>query len=508
MKLKRLLSLMLVFVMLAAMAVLSGCTSEEDVEGNEETSKEVVALNMYIITDDETDPVEANKVQMMINRELLPVEKTLLKINYIKESEYWDIVEKKLEDTRENDSGNVFVKGLKGKTFNQIVDFIFDDKTTDFELDGEQIDIFIVNDYDKYVDLAKEGYMSAFSLGSLDQMIYPTFITSATVNGILYGVPTNTMLEEGEFTYFVVNKTLLDKYGFKPKDAMVVSSKPFKDFLKAVKDGEPGVWPMSSGVNLQGAEIYEDAFITVGSLSTVGSNCNAAYKESMYTEHLLAIDEFKKSGYIPAEGTNLDGANFAIKVEKSTEFITADEERQWTDENGNEYIRLLYDIPRASAKDLFKSAMCVSSTSPNTERAMEIVTLFQSDAELANLLQYGIEGEHYTYDAAKGFTSKGVGYSMNNLYTGNTFIKYNEDPDYIAKSIERNHTKAPSSLLGFDPEFESGSKTAEYECVKALLQKATERINAGDDLNEVISLVGYELEVMGHGYNVTSWYFR
>ena len=100
------------------------------------STRKITALNMYIITEDTTTKEAANKVQMEINRILLPEYKTMLKINYITQDEYWDTVEEMLEKTDpENfvdakgkyvgDLSNAEVVGTQNLSFNNLIDNSF-----------------------------------------------------------------------------------------------------------------------------------------------------------------------------------------------------------------------------------------------------------------------------------------------------------------------------------------------------------------------------------------------
>ena len=64
---------------------------------------------------------------------------------------------------------------------------------------------------------------------------------------------------------------------------------------------------------------------------------------------------------------------------------------------------------------------------------MEIIAYLSTNAEFRNLLQYGIEGENYTFHTTKDAAGKEHvyvretetnKYKMNLAYTGNMFIAY------------------------------------------------------------------------------------
>ena len=517
MKMAKILSTLLAVIMVASTLLMSGCntTNSDEDAANSTSTRTVTALNMYILTEDSTTQEAANKVQMEINRVLLPEYKTMLKINYLKADEYWDAVESMLEETDPenfiNEKGvfigdleNAQVVGTEKLGFNSLIDFIFDEETTDLELTKPQIDIFVVNDYDKYYELANDEKLAplnsylAYDSDVLNTYIYPTILSAAKVGKETYGVPTNAPVVGGEYTYFVFNKDLLDKYGYTVKDLRVYSAPKFGEYLGKIKAGEGGIWPVSGPVHVSGAEYYEDSFVSISSqFNWIASGCNPSFMEAAHMNNLKAIQNYKNLGYYPE--TEIPGAKYAVKIEKSEELIL---EKEW-EENGTTYVRYLYDIPRVSVYDAFTSAMCVSATSPVPDRAMEIITLFNTNEELANLLQYGIEGEHYVINALNGdLTPLTDEYSMDNLVTGNTYIKYfpENNDNYMEESKLNNLSKAPSAFLGFNPDFSSDSELSQYECVKAVLKSAQAAVDAGADVEETRKIVSNELVALGYAY--------
>ncbi len=564
MKAKRLLAGLLAALTVASAAFLTGCSggNSEENAANTTSTRKIVTLNMYVITGDETDPETAKQVQMQINRTLLPEFKTMLKINYITEDEYWntiDKVTKQVEYYKENgellveeelpeedaaeenaegtevaeepeDNRIVFedelpaeeeesaeepveeeaveeevlesdgaIAGTSNLTFNELIDFIFD--SDDITLTKPQLDIFIVNDYDRYTELVADEKLAAmdeylkYDSSVLTKYIYPTFLSAAKVGKSTYGIPTNHALE-GDFTYFVYNKDLLDKYGYKVSD--LTNYAGLSEYLALIKANEPGVWPVSGTCDISGAEVYDNSFLAIGKqLNALGNSVLPVFMETNYVNHLRAVESYKKNGYFPAQP--LENAKYAIEIVKSTELL----QHEWN-ENGTNYAAYLYDLKRVDADEAFTGAMCISSLSTNKDRAMEIITLFNTNPELANLLQYGIEGENYYYDAdTESVTMLNDSYTMNTMYTGNTYIKYplagNED--YLAKAVATNINTAPSAFLGFAPKFDTIEDKSTYEAVVTICSAAKKAIDEGKlDIDTAVDYAKRELIALGCVY--------
>lgn len=510
MKQKRLLSIILALLMVVSTLAFSGCSSSEEETSTANTStRGIVTLNMYIITNDSTTTDSANKVQKAINEVLLPNYKTVLKINCLKESEYWDAVDNMLEETKEPSMTSATVKGTEKMDFPQMIEYIYKDSTTDIELTQPQIDIFVINDYEKYTEYAKDGKLKglneyiSYDSKKLSSHIYPTIMTAAKIGNETYGIPTNVGMEHGDYTYLVFNEDLLKKYGFEVKQVTEFATNNFAKYLAAVKEGESDIWPLSEPFGVAGLEFYNDepAFMSrANQFNYMASGSTPALMEQVYKNNLIKRVEYKELGYYPAEGEAAEDAKYAIRVETSPELLDGEGEKRWVDEDGTTYIRYLFDIPRVSVEDAFTSVMCVSATSPVPERAMEIITLFQTNSELANLLQYGVENVNYQIDERDGsLVMLDDTYSMNNLITGNTYIKYpeNNDKDYVENCKKMNLAAAPSWFIGVDYDFESASDKQQYECARVILLGAQEKIDNGADVNEVIAEVTAELVNLG-----------
>ena len=91
MKSKRVLSFLLAAVMVFTAFAAGGCAKKNNNDENETSG--IVALNMFIMTEDETSPSAAREVQMAINEITVPKYKMLIKINYLKPDEYWAAVD-------------------------------------------------------------------------------------------------------------------------------------------------------------------------------------------------------------------------------------------------------------------------------------------------------------------------------------------------------------------------------------------------------------------------------
>ena len=141
----------------------------------------------------------------------------------------------------------------------------------------------------------------------------------------------------------------------------------------------------------------------------------------------------------------------------------------------------------------------------NKAKAAELIELFTIDSELANLLQYGIEGKHYRLNEEGKVvfieTDPVNTYKMNNLYTGNKYIKYEtaDEVNNSEKTMENNLSTAPSSFFGFIPQFnDDAASQAIYECVKLFSATALDDIKEGRYIiDDVFNITSRQLNALG-----------
>ena len=503
MKIKRILGIFIALAMTMPI-FLTGCQNEaDDLESNTSIRQNIV-LNMYILTEEETDPEQATAVELAINEILLPDYRTVLKINYISdEDEYWAAIDaaeaeaieyqERLEAEAEaakeaakeaNKNGGVGASADEEEEpdqeelekeneseYDRLVNMVYG-KAGDPEngieaiepeiiLDNPQLDIFVVNDAKKYSELVSAGRLAPLDsyLTSeskvLNSYVYPTFLTGAKLGGsVTYGIPVNKAI--GEYEYLVFDKELLDKYNVSSEDMKTFES--LNDYLALIAANEPGVVPLalSEGADPQFFEYYDVEGGAIGLPSNqIFRSAFGSYADTVVKEHFITVRNYRVAGYIPDVYT--EGTRFAVDIRKGYAYSP----EEWMAEDGREYEYQVYKKPIATNNNTLNSIFVVSSASRNPQRAAEIITVFNTVPELANMLQYGIEGTNYysvtDTDGEKKVklpeNNAGAGYYMNNDYTGNHYIKMvlEGETNHTDDSKKQNSDSIISLYYGFEP---------------------------------------------------------
>lgn len=534
MKTKRLLGAFLSLAM-AVPLCLTGCQKEADDIDKQSSIRQNVTLNMYILTEEHTDPEQAKAVQMAINEILLPSYKTTMKINYLTADEYWGAIEQMEQDTIEyNEKLEAEAEAAKeaakeanlnkNKTdkteeaegvpsedevedeFNNLIDDIFE--SDDIVLENPQIDIFVVDSVEKYHELIAEDRLTALDSyitlenKTLNSYVYPTFFTGAKLNTVsTYGIPVNKPI--GQYEYLVFNKELLDKYGFDAESMKTFDS--LESYLAVIAANEPNVVPLAHAAEPQFFEYYknEGGAVGIGSDLMLRSAFSEGYAEQVH-DHYATVRRYRTAGYLAANYT--EGTPFAVDIRKGYGYSP----EQWSADEGTEYECVVYKRPLATNDNTLNSIFVVSSLSKNPSRATEVISLFNTNAELANLLQYGIEGTHYylNNDTGKIRVNPTGGYVMNNDYTGNHYIKYDLDTEenHLEAFKQQNLDSLISLYYGFVPEltlqdelvlakadeiaqeYYDGLLKGDYD-VDSVFAQITARLNAIDVSAEIAAML-------------------
>lgn len=485
MKIKRLLSLILCFTMLVSAVITTGCGEKEDEAEQKVNKNQTVTLNMFIVTEDETTDEQAKAVQLAINEITLKSLKTKVKINYLKEEEYWQTIEDTLlaveqgvTEDKSEDIADEEVKGAEAAENEDVEseeakepekEVTLDDELDKLIADGDvflekpQVDIIVFNDYSKYRE-----YVNTQKLAPLDEFlsldakilksyIYPTYLEAAKLGtGVTYGIPVNGAI--GAYEYFVFDAELCDKYGFD-----VNTVRGFDDlegFLSVIKANEPNVIPLNHATSPANYEFFSSEGSPLGVYLQPGEKyvptvIDSLYENEGFLSHYRTINRFKKAGYFNDEIN--PNARYAVQILEGT----IEAPQLWEQRDGREYRTVIYKTPKLTNANAITGVFAVSSKSTNRAKSMELIKEFNINPELANLLQWGIENVHYfMVDEDDGHGTISVindcGYVMNNNYTGNKYIKYRpeEEPwEFEAQKLQ-NLDSTLGAIAGFNPVLE------------------------------------------------------
>ena len=210
---------------------------------------------------------------------------------------------------------------------------------------------------------------------------------------------------------------------------------------------------------------------------------------SQFTSHELQMQEYEDKGYFSKNPETDD--KFAVALMKGDASLP--------DAYSDDYYVKVVKKPVATEETVFESMLGVTTYTKNLDRAMEIITLLNTDPELRNLLQYGIKGTHYDIDETGALRRLNDHYMMNLVDTGNVFMAYPEEGmplDAWEYGKKQNLDAIVSPLLGLGTVWEEVDKEI-MEKIDALSEQYFARMDActnATELSEFFTTAVAELE--------------
>ncbi|MBE6630603.1 MAG: hypothetical protein E7624_07120 [Ruminococcaceae bacterium] len=314
-----------------------------------------------------------------------------------------------------------------------------------------QVDVLFIGSAQKYREYAAKEWITTVDDLVEDSAVQLTYFVSSVLlnatyfDGASYAIPNNNVI--GEYTYLAVNEELTNYYLTTPEklenSLFSNESKKFLDYVYHNTEGEK-VYPIYSETGkvdmemlhywtyaVEGNEYIQDpaTFSLFGGFyykdSVQGSSIRSfnLLTDQLYTNNIQTKLYYETTpGYITTD----PNATAAVRIVKG-----GYEKRAELEQMG--YKVLTVEAPRATDEDVFGSMFAVGSHTRDEGRAMEIITYINTNAELRNLLQYGLENVNYTLKSVTD--EEGVSrvyaemtptnkYVMDLAKTGNMFVAY------------------------------------------------------------------------------------
>ena len=529
---RRFLCLLLAVIMILSLFLTSCSNKSSDEESEEETQDEEVlrkyaAVTIYGICDDSMTEEGLAAVEAKISNYCVARYKTSIDLRLYKESEYeaalqnmYDKFAAKKEEERiakaaaksSSEAEKELLKGMtkeekrayaqkkrieekeaeeaKKKAAEEEAKLVEEGKDKTVTAEEVQMDIIFLPTMEKYYEAVDSGLLidlkDYLNKGSkvITDYIYPTYLTAATVNGGIYGLPTNQGVDTNE-TYFVVNRELAEKYGV--DWSQVRSITDLEEVFAQIVSNEPGVTPIYGDFEPEDLVFYTVSeetdlghMIAVNADQLLGGSFSSKHYYTKTTNGVKSI-EFYDNTFTRTYSTLAQNQNFyryaALKGEwrkagylsdtnencfLSVRELTDEEVKNWDDDT---YEIHLYRGARFTTEAALDNGVFGISSNcageDQQQRAMEILQLLYTDPELHNLFAFGIEDVHYVLNGdGKTVQLVNDSYKMDLFKTGNPLLGYlpdDMDPDYIERSKEKNLNSRVDAFLGLRIDWEAPS---------------------------------------------------
>lgn len=510
---RKLMCLLLALAMAFSCFAVVGCSSDEDetVEGGttDDTALTTTTLTLWIPTNKNTTEEAILAVQEAINKITKAKYETAIELHAIPYGEYDEAIDARLTEIEEKiafeaeeaERKRQEAKELAAQGITTAVDETTAEEETEPveeetyindigmtvvkypEVEDTQMDIFLIRGYENYVSYIERGALSSLDTeltGNskiLKQYIYPTYLTYAKVNGSTYAIPNNHVA--GEYKYLLVNKKLADQLYYDPDTLTTLLD--CADFIKDVKT-YTNVTPLLSETEASGMHYWSED----GEWSLLASQIpsDAEANTDCAPVNVFSIYEYKSTYALMKELGEL--GCIASDASKVSEFGvgviagTAEDVAQYEDD----YYVYVYETPTITTDDVYGSMFGVSTYTKNLTRAMQIITMINTDTELRTILQYGVEDVHWQIndkdDSVIDIISKD--YSMNLRDTGNVYMTYpaaGVSMEYWESGKLQNLDSKVSPLLAFEAsDYITADTKADFKALAKLSREYAEKLDA------------------------------
>ncbi|MGE6256619.1 ABC transporter substrate-binding protein [Heyndrickxia sporothermodurans] len=361
------------------------------------------------------------------------------------------VMEKVSEYTKKKINATVKMKQIDWGDYDQKMQVII--------ASGEPFDIAYTNGGNYVLNAQKGAFLDIDKLldkegKKLKETLDPAFLEGAKIGGKLYGIPSNK--EVGQQEVLVFNKRLVDKY--KLDITSVHTLADLEPLLKTIKENEPKITPIATfKPPLPFDYVLEDenpmAFPLEGDTSKVVN----FFESDITLDTLKTMHKFYKAGYIKADAATskdpwpMEVENWFVRKEMYQPYA----ELLWSRAAGYDVVVQPITKPVTYNNSVTGAIQAISATSKNPEKAMAFLNLLNTDPYLRNLVDKGIEGEHYKeLDNGKiqDLPARVKNYNMPTYALGNHFILklYENDPEDKWDAFKKfNEESTPAPSLGF-----------------------------------------------------------
>lgn len=415
----RRLSALLALLMLLA---LTGCTRSEESAGSADSP---IVLNYYTIGEPDRDLEEVNRA---LNRILL--EEYGFAVNYRKIG--WTDYEKYL---------------VAMINTNQPFDIAFTwaDNYETYAGAGAWLDL--------------TPYMQTEG-AQMYRAINEKFWKGVQVDGKILGVPTNKELAVP--LQFVFCRELVEKYGIDVSNYRTFHS--LMPLLKLIAENEPEYIPLffdASHYDLMSTLGYE--YITETLPLVIRSDSGSCrlvngFESEEVRSLLRTMRRYYQAGYINADASirtyisRFDDEKIFLRLASGGPDIDVSLSGSF----GYGVIAVQAAKSVATTASARAAVMAVNARSEHPKEAVQFLNALNTDPEIRNLLNFGIEGKHYVLTDEGQVRSISDGYQGVTYTQGNWFILRTREGESLNRweTFEKfNDTAQESNLLGFMPDY-------------------------------------------------------
>ncbi len=285
------------------------------------------------------------------------------------------------------------------------------------------------------------------------EVVPEDYFKGTTVEGKTYAVTTNGTKSDNY--NIVLRKDLVDKYDLQDEVEKIQASESILDMdenieilegiFKVIRENEPEMeilhpWGSNMAVN------YDQLSDRLGVMMYDDDKIENLFASEEYQKLCETMYRWAQDGYIMKDAaTTTESASSLMKSGRLFAYTLSSGRGNYVEPgaaNGYEAYYVNLRKPSISNNSITLFANCIPTTATEPEAAMKFLNLLYSDADVVNLMAYGVPGEHYVEkedgwiaypEGVDASNSKYPG-DQNYMY-GNTFLLTNHET-YTTQSAE------------------------------------------------------------------------
>lgn len=293
--------------------------------------------------------------------------------------------------------------------------------------------------------------------------LFGDIMEAGNVGGKQLAVPGKVFNASSKGVFY--NKTLADKYGIEIPEK--ITFEEFSDILYQVHEADPDIMAYYSGEGNLNALQFQRSYESFGQEASYGVVLDSStdttvvnlFDTDMFKEYCLEAFHWTQDGIQPGDPTDTNAAQdyfnaqslFCVNVA-----INPEQEATW----GSNAANAGFEIGAARMVDpiinnagIVENMWGIAVNCERPDKAMDMLNYLYTDANVANILKYGIEGENYEFVEGSDKVIKPDGsYDPVFLYVGDASQMYVKSPageDYVEQCEALENEASISPLCGY-----------------------------------------------------------
>lgn len=266
--------------------------------------------------------------------------------------------------------------------------------------------------------------------------LFGELIGAGEVNGQQLAVPAKVFSASSKGIMY--NKDLADKYNITVPEKMTLDD--LETVLYQLKEADSSVIPYLVGEGNLNLMYWLQSFERFGSEGAYGAildpdkelKVENIYASETFKDYCLRMYKWKTDGIIPGDPTDTNPAQSYFGAQQlftQTIDINPGYRSQYDSQNkfGLGYSELVG--PRNTNASITEYMWGIASNSERPDKAMDLLNFIYTNAEVANILKYGIEGTNYDFkEGSDKIIVSNNSYSPIFYFAGNTANMHIVDP--------------------------------------------------------------------------------